>query len=125
MMDFGTWRKVMSIDLDGVFLGTQKGVQVMRDQDERGAIINMSSVMAYVGQDTTHETPILINALPHLPEGFKEAELGRHPVGRFGDPAGLGATVSFLMHSLTAYIGTEKQPAVENRGCFLCAFVTA
>lgn len=134
MMDFETWRKVMSIDLDGVFLGTQKGVQVMRDQDERGAIINMSSVMAYVGQDTTpaysaskagvigltkaavaycgahnlnirvntihpgtHETPILINALPHLPEGFKEAELGRHPVGHFGDPAGLGATVSFLM----------------------------
>lgn len=134
MMEYNEWRKVIAVDLDSVFLGTQAAVKVMREQEGRGSIINMSSAMAYVGQSTTpaysaakagvigltkaavayvsehdinvrintihpgtHETPILINALPHLPEGFEQEELGRHPVGHFGDPAGLGATVSFLL----------------------------
>ncbi len=134
MMDYDQWRKIIAVDLDSVFLGTQAAVKVMREQDGRGTIVNMSSAMAYVGQATTpgysaakagiigltkaavayvsehdinvrintihpgtHKTPILINALPHLPEGFEEQELGRHPVGHFGDPAGLGATVSFLL----------------------------
>lgn len=133
-MDFELWRKVMAIDLDGVFLGTRAAMKVMKDQDVRGAIINMSSVMAYVGQSTTpaysaskagvigltkaavayagahnlnirintihpgtHATPILLKALPQLPEGFEEEELGRHPVGHFGDPVGVAATVSFLL----------------------------
>lgn len=134
MMGYDEWRKVMAVDLDSVFLGTQAAVKVMREQEGRGSIINMSSVMAYVGQSSTpaysaakagvigltkaavayvsehdlnirintihpgtHRTPILINALPHLPEGFEQEELGRHPVGHFGDPDGLGATVSFLL----------------------------
>ncbi|WP_454083364.1 SDR family oxidoreductase [Georgenia sp. Marseille-Q6866] len=134
MIPLAEWRKVMAVDLDGVFLGTQKAVAVMAEQDVRGAIINMSSAMAYVGQATTpaysaakagvigltksavayvsahrmnirintihpgtHETPILLDALPHLPEGFKEAELARHPVGHFGNPNGVAATVSFLL----------------------------
>lgn len=133
-MDFELWRKVMSIDLDGVFLGTRAAFKVMQDQDVRGSIINMSSVMAYVGQSTTpaysaskagvigltkaavayagahnlnirintihpgtHATPILLNALPLLPEGFEQEELGRHPVGHFGDPVGVAAATSFLL----------------------------
>ncbi len=133
-MDFELWRKVMSINLDGVFLGTRAAVRVMKDQEPRGAIVNMSSAMGYVGQATTasysaskagvigltkaavayvsangydirvntihpgtHFTPILEKALPSLPEGFLDQELARHPVGHFGKPAGLGATVSFLM----------------------------
>lgn len=133
-MEFELWRKVMAIDLDGVFLGTRAALKAMKDQDVRGSIVNISSVMAYVGQATTpaysaskagvigltkaavafaaahginarintihpgtHATPILIKALPLLPEGFEQEELGRHPVGHFGDPAGVGATVSFLL----------------------------
>lgn len=133
-MDFAVWRKVMSIDLDGVFLGTRAAFRVMQDQDVRGSIINMSSVMAYVGHATTpaysaskagvigltksavayagthnlnirintihpgtHATPILMDALPLLPEGFEQEELARHPVGHFGDPVGVAATVSFLL----------------------------
>ncbi len=133
-MDFAVWRKVMSIDLDGVFLGTRAAFKVMQDQDVRGSIINMSSVMAYVGHFNTpaysaskagvigltkaavsfasehnmnirintihpgtHATPILMDALPLLPEGFEQEELSRHPVGHFGDPVGVAATVSFLL----------------------------
>jgi len=41
------WRMVMQINLDAVFLGTQKAVQVMKDKG--GSIINISSIMGIVG----------------------------------------------------------------------------
>jgi len=41
------WRQVMSINLDGVFLGTQQAVKVMKKSG--GSIINMSSIMGIVG----------------------------------------------------------------------------
>ncbi|MBD3649612.1 MAG: SDR family oxidoreductase, partial [Pseudomonadales bacterium] len=44
---FDQWRTVMSINLDGVFLGCQKAVQVMKEGS--GSIINISSVMGMVG----------------------------------------------------------------------------
>lgn len=134
MMSLDTWRSVMAVDLDGVFLGTQSAVRIMGQQGVRGSVINISSVMAYVGQTMTpaysaakagvigltkaavayvsehdlnirintihpgtHLTPILLNELPKLPPGFEDLELGRHPVGHFGDPVGIGATVSFLL----------------------------
>lgn len=133
-MEFAQWRRVLSVNLDSVFLGTRAAFRVMRGQAARGAIINMSSVMAYVGQATTpaysaskagvvgltkaavaqaaaqglnirintihpgtHATPILEKALPLLPAGFEQQERARHPVGHFGDPVGVAATVSFLL----------------------------
>lgn len=44
---FEMWRQVMSVNLDGVFLGTQQAVKVMRQGG--GSIINISSVMGLVG----------------------------------------------------------------------------
>lgn len=41
------WKSVMSINLDAVFLGTQKAVEVMKESG--GSIINLSSVMGIVG----------------------------------------------------------------------------
>jgi 3(or 17)beta-hydroxysteroid dehydrogenase len=44
---FEDWHKVMSINLDGVFLGTQQAVLAMKDSG--GSIVNISSVMGMVG----------------------------------------------------------------------------
>ena len=45
---FENWRKVLSINLDGVFLGTQRAVIAMKDSGG-GSIVNISSVMGLVG----------------------------------------------------------------------------
>ena len=44
------WRALMSVNLDGVFLGTKHAVAAMRDSDPvNGSIINISSVLGLVG----------------------------------------------------------------------------
>ena len=52
-MSFELWRKVLSINLDGTFLGLKYAIQAMRHTGSEGSIINISSVMAMVGQPTT------------------------------------------------------------------------
>ncbi len=42
------WRRIMSVNLDGVFLGTREAVAAMKNSGG-GAIINIGSVAAYVG----------------------------------------------------------------------------
>jgi 3(or 17)beta-hydroxysteroid dehydrogenase len=44
------WRRVMSVNLDGVFLGTKHSVTLMsKSQPVNGSIVNISSVMGLVG----------------------------------------------------------------------------
>ena len=45
---FEDWRKIMSVNLDGVFLGMREAVKVMKDSGG-GSIINIGSIAAYVG----------------------------------------------------------------------------
>lgn len=52
-MSFELWRKVLGINLDGTFLGTKYAIQAMRDTGSEGSIVNISSIMAMVGQPTT------------------------------------------------------------------------
>jgi NAD(P)-dependent dehydrogenase (short-subunit alcohol dehydrogenase family) len=52
-MSFELWRKVLSINLDGTFLGIKHAIQAMRSTGAEGSIINISSVMAMVAQPTT------------------------------------------------------------------------
>jgi NAD(P)-dependent dehydrogenase (short-subunit alcohol dehydrogenase family) len=52
-MSFELWRKVLSINLDGTFLGIKYAIQAMRRTGTEGSIVNISSVMAMVGQPTT------------------------------------------------------------------------
>ncbi|WP_157217441.1 glucose 1-dehydrogenase [Flavisphingomonas formosensis] len=52
-MEFELWRKVMSVNLDGTFLGTRAGVRAMRGNAEPGSIVNISSVMAMTASPTT------------------------------------------------------------------------
>lgn len=42
------WRRIMSVNLDGTFIGMREAVAVMKDSGG-GAIINIGSVAAYVG----------------------------------------------------------------------------
>ncbi|TVS16759.1 MAG: glucose 1-dehydrogenase [Gammaproteobacteria bacterium] len=49
-MDLATWRKVLDVNLDGVFLGVQAAVAAMRlNGSAGGSIINVSSIMGLVG----------------------------------------------------------------------------
>ncbi len=45
---FGEWRRIMSINLDGVFLGTRSGVRCMKATGG-GSIINIASTASYIG----------------------------------------------------------------------------
>jgi NAD(P)-dependent dehydrogenase (short-subunit alcohol dehydrogenase family) len=45
--DFATWRRVLSINLDGTFLGCKYAFPLLRKQG--GAIVNLSSVLGLIG----------------------------------------------------------------------------
>jgi NAD(P)-dependent dehydrogenase (short-subunit alcohol dehydrogenase family) len=45
--DFATWRRVLSINLDGTFLGCKYAFPLLRKQG--GSIVNLSSVLGLVG----------------------------------------------------------------------------
>jgi len=46
-LDFATWRKVLSVNLDGTFLGCKYALPLMRKNG--GSIVNLSSVSGLVG----------------------------------------------------------------------------
>jgi NAD(P)-dependent dehydrogenase (short-subunit alcohol dehydrogenase family) len=46
-IDFATWRRVLSINLDGTFLGCKHAMPLLRKQG--GAIVNLSSVSGLIG----------------------------------------------------------------------------
>ncbi|MEJ2376729.1 MAG: SDR family NAD(P)-dependent oxidoreductase, partial [Pseudolabrys sp.] len=45
--DFADWRRVLSVNLDGTFLGCKYGFPLLRKQG--GAIVNLSSVLGLIG----------------------------------------------------------------------------
>ena len=45
--DFATWRKILSVNLDGTFLGCKHGLTLLKRQG--GAIVNLSSVAGLIG----------------------------------------------------------------------------
>jgi NAD(P)-dependent dehydrogenase (short-subunit alcohol dehydrogenase family) len=45
--DFATWRKIMSVNLDGTFLGCKHGLSLLKAQG--GAIVNLSSIAGLIG----------------------------------------------------------------------------
>jgi len=47
------WRSVMSVNLDGVFLGTKVAIAAMRKTGRGGSIINISSILGIVGSPAT------------------------------------------------------------------------
>jgi len=45
---YDEWKRVMSVNMDGVFLGVKHGIRAMKDRG--GAIVNISSIMGLVGE---------------------------------------------------------------------------
>jgi 3(or 17)beta-hydroxysteroid dehydrogenase len=45
--DFATWRRILSVNLDGTFLGCKHGLALLKRQG--GAIVNVSSVAGLIG----------------------------------------------------------------------------
>ena len=45
--DFATWRKIMSVNLDGTFLGCKHGLSLLKVQG--GSIVNLSSIAGLIG----------------------------------------------------------------------------
>ena len=45
--DFATWRRVLSVNLDGTFLGCKHGISLLKRRG--GAIVNVSSVAGLIG----------------------------------------------------------------------------
>ncbi len=48
-IDLTEWHRVFAVNVDGVLLGTQAGLRLMKDQSGGGVIVNMGSVSGYVG----------------------------------------------------------------------------
>lgn len=46
------WRRVQSVDLDGVFLGTKYAIEAIRKHGQGGSIINLSSIEGFIGDPT-------------------------------------------------------------------------
>src|SRR6201982_260471 len=47
-MPTDTWRQVLDVSLTGPFMVTRRALNVMRDRGTRGAIVNMSSIAAWM-----------------------------------------------------------------------------
>lgn len=47
------WRKMMSVNMEGVFLGTKLAIAAIKSTRDRGSIVNFSSTMGIVGSPTT------------------------------------------------------------------------
>jgi NAD(P)-dependent dehydrogenase (short-subunit alcohol dehydrogenase family) len=47
-LDLDSWRRLMSVDLDGVFLGLKHAIRAMKSTG--GSIVNISSVLGIVGE---------------------------------------------------------------------------
>lgn len=46
---FANWRKIISVNLDGVFLGVKHGIRGIKQGGKGGSIINLSSIEGLVG----------------------------------------------------------------------------
>lgn len=46
---FDSWKKVLNVNLDSVFLGTKYGAEAMIQKGNKGSIINISSIAGLVG----------------------------------------------------------------------------
>jgi NAD(P)-dependent dehydrogenase (short-subunit alcohol dehydrogenase family) len=128
------WRRVMAVNLDGVFFGMRFAIPWMQAAGG-GAIVNMASILGSVGfagasAYTAAKHALLgltraaaleysargirVNAvgpafidtplLAALPPGAKEQLVAAHPVGRLGRPEEVAALTLFLLSDRAAFI---------------------
>lgn len=128
------WRKVMSVNLDGVFYGMRFAIPAML-RAGGGAIVNISSILGSVGFAnagaytaakhglvgltkvaaleysakgirTNAIGPGFIDTpmLDALPQGAKDALIASHPIGRLGTSEDVANLALFLLSDKAAFI---------------------
>ncbi|THD84679.1 SDR family oxidoreductase [Aliigemmobacter aestuarii] len=128
------WRRVMGVNLDGVFYGMRYAIPEMLKRG-KGAIVNMASILGSVGYAnagayvaTKHALlgltktaaleyaakGIRVNAvgpafietplLANLPADVKQALAASHPIGRIGRPEEVSALTLFLLSDQASFI---------------------
>ncbi|MDN4526850.1 SDR family NAD(P)-dependent oxidoreductase [Fictibacillus fluitans] len=128
------WRKVISINLDGVFLCAKHAIAAMR-KSGGGSVVNCASILGHVGQGATAaytaakggvvnltrtlaveyaKENIRVNAvcpgyidtplLQQLDDDMRNHLISLHPVGRLGKPEEVAKAVAFLASDDASFI---------------------
>lgn len=133
-MSYDTWKKLISINLDGVFLGSKHAIKAMQNNGG-GSIINTASILGHVGQAATaHYTAakggvlnltktlaieyakenIRVNSvspgyvetaiLNDADPELKDQLVSLHPMGRLGKPEEIAKAVVFLASDDASFV---------------------
>lgn len=133
-LPFEEWRKVLSINLDGVFLAAKHAIKAMQ-KNGGGSIVNTASILGHVGQAQTApytaskgavvnltrtlaveyaKDNIRVNAvspgyietplLNQLDEAMKNHLISLHPIGRLGKPEEIAKAVVFLASDDASFV---------------------
>lgn len=128
------WRKVIDINLNGVFYGLRFGLPML-EKSGGGAIVNISSILGSVGiqQSPAYvaakhalvgltktagmeyaQRGVRVNAvgpafidtplLENLPQEMYDGLVSLHPVGRLGKPEEVSALTCFLLSDAASFI---------------------
>ena len=133
-LPFEEWRKVLSVNLDGVFLAAKHAIKAMQ-KNGGGSIVNTASILGHVGQAQTApytaskgavvnltrtlaveyaKENIRVNAvcpgyietplLNQLDEAMKNHLISLHPIGRLGKPEEIAKAVVFLASDDASFV---------------------
>lgn len=125
------WRKLMAVNLDGVFFGLKHAARVMKARQVKGSIVNVSSILGVVG----FEHAVAYTASKHavvgmtkaaalelaplgirvntvnpafiktpMIAGLEDAVLPLHPAARLGTPEEVAAVICFLAADEASFV---------------------
>jgi 3(or 17)beta-hydroxysteroid dehydrogenase len=120
------WRTLMAVNLDGVFMGTQRAIAAMKETGG-GSIINLSSIEGLIGDanlaaynaskggvriftKSVHPgyiwTPMVQNYLAAQPdpEAAKAFVASLHPLGHLGEPDDIAYGVLYLASDESKFV---------------------
>ncbi|WP_217587106.1 SDR family NAD(P)-dependent oxidoreductase [Lentibacillus saliphilus] len=133
-LDYEDWQRIISINLDGVFLCAKHAIKAMQ-KTGGGSVINCSSILGHVGQAATAaytaakggvtnltralaveyaKENIRVNAicpgyvdtpiLDGVEPEMKEALISLHPIGRLGRPEEIAKAAVFLASDEASFV---------------------
>jgi len=103
-LDSAGWRRIMDINLDGVFLGCQAVIRSLRRQGQGASIVNIASVLGIVADGNTLAYSTSKGAVRHL---TKSAAL-------YVAREGLGVRLNSVHPGYVATAMTERWVAAED-----------